>query len=65
MKEKCLSEKEFETKLGRLLERVLDPIGGQVSTFEDRGVLTLNRGLVVRLPSGQEFHLTIVESTQC
>jgi len=38
-----------------LLERV------DTATFEDRGVLTLNRGLVVTI-GDQEFQLTIVRS---
>ena len=36
-----------------------------MTTFHDAGVLTMNRGLVVTLPNGQEFQLTIVESTRC
>ena len=36
----------------------------EVGTFEEHGVLTNNRGLVVTLPNGQEFQLTIVESTR-
>jgi hypothetical protein len=63
-KRKRISERQFETKLARLLERVLDDRGGRVGTFEEHGVLTMNRGLVVELPNGQEFQLTIVESTR-
>lgn len=59
-----LSEKGMEAKLARLIERRLESAGGNVSTFCDAGVLTMNRGLVVRLPNGQEFQLTIVESTR-
>ena len=36
----------------------------EVQTFRDAGVLTNNRGLVVSLPNGQTFQLTIVESTR-
>ncbi len=64
MKNKRLSEKRFEAKLARLLERRLDAAGGRVVTFHDAGVLTMNCGLVVSLPSGQQFQLTIVESTR-
>ena len=63
-KRKRTSERQFETKLARLLERALDRRGGRVGTFEELGVLTANRGVVVELPSGQEFQLTIVESTR-
>lgn len=31
-------------------------------TFEEAAVLTMNKGLVVRLPDGSKFHLTIVRS---
>jgi CobQ-like glutamine amidotransferase family enzyme len=34
----------------------------RVATFEDAGVLTRNRGLVVRLADGSEFQITIVQS---
>ncbi len=64
MKKRRLSEKRFETKLARLLERRLDSAGGGVTTFREAGVLTNNRGLVVTLPNHQEFQLTIVESSR-
>lgn len=64
MKKQRMSEKRFETKLARLLERRLEPIGGNVTTFRDAGVLTNNRGLVVSLPGHQSFQVTIVESTR-
>ena len=64
MKKRRLSEKQLETKLARLLERRLENAGGHVTTFHDAGVLTLNRGLVVHLPNGQEYQLTIIESTR-
>ena len=34
----------------------------EVRTFEEAGVLTMNKGLVVRLPDGSKFQLTIVQS---
>ena len=63
MKKRRISEHGFETRLARLLERRLERAGGAVSTFRDAGVLTMNRGLVVTLPNGQSFQVTIVEST--
>jgi hypothetical protein len=33
-----------------------------ISTFEDRGVLTRDRGVVVRMGDGTEFQVTIVQS---
>lgn len=34
----------------------------QVSTFEESGVMTYNKGLVIRLPDGTEYQLTIIQS---
>jgi hypothetical protein len=34
------------------------------ASFADAGVLSANKGLVVRLNNGQEFQVTIVESTR-
>ncbi len=34
----------------------------RVRTFEQAGVMTYNRGLVISLPDGSEFQLTIVQS---
>jgi hypothetical protein len=62
MKKRPLSEKQFETRLARLLERRLENCGGSVTTFQDAGVLTMNRGLVVSLPGRGEFQITIVQS---
>jgi len=63
-KAKRISERRFEVRLARLLERAVGRRGGQVRTFADDGILTMNRGLVVELPNGQEFQITIVESTR-
>jgi hypothetical protein len=32
----------------------------KIRTFEEKGVLTSNKGLVIRLATGEEFQLTIV-----
>jgi hypothetical protein len=56
---KRITEKRLETKLAELLER-----WAEVATFRDVGVLAGNRGLVVAFPNGQEFQITIVESTR-
>ena len=34
----------------------------QVRTFEQAGVMTYNKGLVIEMPDGTEFQLTIVQS---
>lgn len=36
--------------------------GARIDTFEEAGVLTRNKGLVVRLKDGTEFQLTVVKS---
>lgn len=56
---KRITEKRLETKLAKLLER-----WAEVATFRQAGVMTSNRGLVVAFPNGQEFQITIVESSR-
>ena len=34
----------------------------RVTTFENAGVMTYNKGLVITMPDGTEFQLTIVQS---
>ena len=34
----------------------------QVSTFEESGVMTYDKGLVIQLPDGTEYQLTIIQS---
>jgi len=34
----------------------------QVSTFKESGVMTYDKGLVIRLPDGTEYQLTIIQS---
>lgn len=34
----------------------------RVTTFENAGVMTYNRGVVVTMPSGAEFQVSIVQS---
>ena len=63
-KKRRITEKRLETKLANLLERRLRRIGGSVNTFHEAGVLTMNRGLVISLPNGQEFQVSIIESTR-
>ena len=33
-----------------------------IRTYEEAGILTRDRGLVIELPCGEEFQLTIVQS---
>jgi hypothetical protein len=63
-----LTEREFQDNLQDALyelaeERPWDELAvDSIDTFEQAGVLTLNKGLVVRLNNGQCFQLTIVEA---
>lgn len=34
----------------------------RINTFEEAGIMTYNKGLVIRLPDGTEYQLTIVQS---
>jgi hypothetical protein len=34
----------------------------RILTFEDAGIMTYNKGLVLRTPGGDEFQVTIVKS---
>ena len=34
----------------------------QVQTFDNAGIMTYNKGLVITLPDGREFQVTIVQS---
>lgn len=59
-----LDDREMESALRELLEcaDTQDIEECRVSTFDEAGLLTSNRGLVVRLASGEEFQVTIVQS---
>ena len=59
MTKRRITEKRLETKLATLLER-----WAEVATFRDAGILTDNKGLVLSFPNGQEFQVTIAESTR-
>ena len=59
MKKRRITEKRLEEKLAERLER-----WAEVQTFRQAGVLTNNRGLVLSFPNGQQFQITVVESTR-
>lgn len=60
-----MNEIEFESAMYGALEVAYDedqwPVDG-VWSFEEAGLLTRNRGLVVRMADGDEFEITIVRS---
>lgn len=61
------TEEEVEEALLAVLqygESVSDTIldDARAETFEEAGVMTMNRGLVIRLKDGCEYQLTIVQS---
>ncbi len=57
---KMISEKAMQNRLQLLIEKANRK--GTVGTFEQHGIMTSNKGLVVTLPSGQQFQITIVHS---
>jgi hypothetical protein len=62
-KRRRLNERSLERKLVNLFDTLFSRrSGGWAENFEDAGVLTGNRGVVVSVGNGQEFQLTIVES---
>jgi hypothetical protein len=58
------SEVDFENELRDFIEQATDMRDDMYSvrSFEEAMILTLNRGLVVTLPNGAEFQVTIVQS---
>lgn len=59
----AVEDVEVEHILSELFYELLDYNGGCTRSFEEAGVMTYNRGLVIRAPeSGAEFQLTIVKS---
>lgn len=65
-----MTEQRFQDCLNTLLEAVSfgnhDDWDGKpidlVRSFSDEGVLTYNKGLIVRMEDGTEFQITIVKS---
>ena len=58
-----MNENDFETLLYEMLQdEDAAPEVRRVQTFEEAGLLTNNRGLVVRTRDGREFEITIVQS---
>ena len=66
-----MSSPESERELARWLEEVVwDAVQGsedsglRTTSFAEAGLLTADEGLVLRLPGGAEFQLTIVRSRE-
>ena len=66
-----MNEERFETVLATLIDSNADfdnddedAVVAEVATYGDAGILTMNRGLVVRMVDGSEFQLTIVRSRE-
>jgi hypothetical protein len=72
--QKMHSENLYDEGMETLLQEVIsngsdietidtEPLDNcRVRTFDDAGIMTRNRGLVVRLQSGEEFQITIVQT---
>jgi len=59
--ETTLLELEYQT--GEDGDPIIDQLKSAAS-FEDRGIMTRNRGVVFRMKDGSEFQITIVQSAQ-
>lgn len=59
-----MNEEDFQDIIEKAIDHELFEFGRfcQIETFEDAGILTMNKGLVVRLHDGSEFQITIVQS---
>ncbi len=55
-----MDERDFEEFVTDALLGIADI--DSIITFDDAGLLTMNKGLVVRFINGAEFQLTIVQS---
>lgn len=64
MMKETTTETEFETWLKDLIDEHSSELDAEIAadTFRDAGVLTMNKGLVIRKEDGSEFQLTIVKS---
>ncbi len=63
----CIDEEVVEEALSLILNGLcgVDDTSLEsctVRTYEEAGILTRDRGLVIQLPGGDEFQLTIVQS---
>lgn len=61
-KTKRISERNLQNRLCRLLEGRKGVKSAR--SFEDVSLLTRDKGVVLRFENGQEFQLTIVDSTR-
>ena len=59
-----MNEKEMESWLGEAITSLEDEENEvrRVGTYEEEGILTRNKGLVVRFKNGDEFQICIVQS---
>jgi hypothetical protein len=58
-----VNEIDFETMLYEMLQdEEAAPEVVRVQTFEESGLLTSNRGVVVRTRDGRTFQVTVVQS---
>lgn len=65
--ENMFNEETLQNGLAALIRGDADPEemcweNLDVSTYDDAGILTYDKGLVIQLPDGSEYQLTIVRS---
>ena len=61
------TDETMQNGLRALIEGEYDPEeicleNMRVQTFEEAGVMTYDKGLVIRLPDGSEYQITITQS---
>jgi hypothetical protein len=62
-----MTEQEMEDTLRELIETAMEEREDEeqelrVESFEEAGILTMNKGLVIETASGAKFQVTIVRS---
>lgn len=57
-----MNEKQIQDKVQQAVEYWMEEDLQSVETFEEAGVLTGNKGLVLRMADGSEFQVTLVQS---
>ena len=63
----CIDEEVVQEALSLILNGLCEVddtslLGCTIHTYEEAGLLTRDRGLVIQLPGGDEFQLTILQS---
>ena len=61
------TEEQMQEALEQWVEeadRNMDSEVKEVSTFAEEGLMTMDKGVVIKMRNGQEFQVSVVESTK-